>query len=254
MKLALSRTLQNENSNIRCFDPKVLDKELDLPSKIRTRMIPLVVIAVIIGALICYFVLDGVLNAKARDLATIEQTLLQKTEINIPKLVSFVGQSDAEILSTLQSSGNNVYELGSIKNGDSLDIIKLPPDLTKEKVAAYYVKGIKNLTSPEIVKLLYGSWNMETSAEDAINISLHYVDFGSFDENTAVQVAMDAQGFTTEMSRASGKDESGNTYVTGDIQIGEVLYSWRVACVPASSVYSQENLPHSYYVGIRIFA
>lgn len=253
MKKALSRTSQNGNDTIRCLDASILDRPLDLTRKMKARMIPLVLVAVIIGAAALFFILDSVLNANAREEAAIEEVLANEAPLALPNLASLVTQSDADILAVLRADGDTIYELSNTANGEPLNIVRLPSDLTAEQAAAYYLKGVKNLSAPELVKLLYGSWTLETSHESGANIGLHYVDFDAFDEKTAVQRAMDAEGYTADMTRESGTDDSGNTFATGDITIGDGLYSWRVSCLPASDMYSQGNLPKSYYVGIRIY-
>ncbi len=244
-----------ENANIRFLDAESLSRTQTMPSIVIAILIVALVVASFIGVVIIYWYSDSVLNAQAKEQDAIEESLTREVSRDVPDLMSFVQMSDEEIMDTLRSTGATLYERTAVGTSEEggFEVIKLPDDVTIDDAVLMYTNGINNLSAPDAVNLLNGSWDLTVSREAGTNIHLGYADFSANSLGAAVQSAINASGLGHEEILESGEDSSGNTYATGTFEVDEDIFTWRVSVVPLSDMYSISSLPtSSYYVGIRI--
>lgn len=227
-----------------------------LPPKDVARVSLLIAIAAaVIGAIFLSFYLDGVINGPAREQQMLEESIQKEVDLGLPDMQALVPLDDAAILATLQESGATLYEKSPVGSEKPFEVIKLPPDVSLVDAAALYLKGVSSLSPSEAALLLNGSWDLTVNREKGMNMGIHYADFRSGSLERAIGNAAHSQGFDTSGDIESGEDSSGNTYMSGAIEIAGAPYSWRVSAVPLSAVYSQTGLPEdAAYVGIRIYS
>ncbi len=249
------RQRKTEGGNVYYYDGEVLKRPLFLPKTIKSRMIIIVILAVIIGAGILYAYFDGIVNAPAREQQAVQENLAREVTLSSPALKDLVSLSDADIMATLSATGDTLYEKKPVGSGSSFDVIKLPSGVSLAEAGSLYLAGIDKLSPSQAIRLLNGSWDLDVNREKGMNMSLHYADFSAGSVENAVQAALRAQGLDEASITDSGVDDSGNVYSSGNIVIGDTTYTWKVSSVPLSAIYKITGAPESAaYVGVRFTA
>lgn len=231
------------------------------PSMIPKRQLVLlaviVSIAAAIGAFALYILYEDTVVASQDSRATITANLTRDVSYNIPLVTSLVTLGDSAIVSTFETAGYSIYVEYEESDDDSdagFELVKFPSDLDYDEALALYETGIGNLSGEEASLLLAGYWSLEVDRSSGINLVIHYVDFSSGDVETAVETAIDIEGFNADTASAIDTDSSGNTYSTGTIDIDGTTYTWRISTIELDEVYSISGLPSdAVYVGIRIY-
>ena len=214
-----------------------------------------VVIAAGIGISFFTWFYDSVINAAAREQASLENTLSQDRALDLPNLVSLLELDDAAIEQTLSEQGYETYVISSstLDPDDSIDIVKLPEGLSAADAAILYASGISSLSASDAANLLYGSWRLDVTRSTSTSLRVRYADFSSGDLENALSSAIASQGFDEASITDSGTDSSGNLYREGTVSTDEGEVTWRVSTISLSSVYSIDGLPSdACYVGIRV--
>ncbi len=233
-----------------------LARPIEPPRTVVRRSRILFLVAVIIGVVMLALYLDGVFNGPAREQARLDESIQREVDLNLPSLPELIPLDDAGILAKLEQSGDTLYERTPAGSTEPFDVIKLPPGVSLLDAGALYLKGTASLTPSEAALLLNGSWDLRVDREQGINMVIHYADFTSGSLERATGNAARSQGFDTAAAGVdSGEDSSGNTFMSGTIDISGATYTWRVSALPLSEVYSQRGLPEdAAYVGIRIYS
>lgn len=232
---------------------EALSRPLRMPTKYKKLSILLVLAAVLIGAGFLAIFFDKTYNEPIRQAQAMEERLDKEVSLNLPDLASFITMDDATVVATLEASGDTIYEKSAGVEGAPLEVIKLPPDVSLTDAAAMYLTGISKLSGPEAALLLNGSWDLDIDRSKGTNISIHYADFTSKTLSSAIQRAMEAEKLNETEMAESGEDDSGNTYSSGNITVGDSTYAWKISAIPLSEIYSIAGLPEdAVYVGIRI--
>ena len=242
---------------VRYLDASPLNRPLDLPRKQLPVALGIAVVAAIIGIFIAVNVLGPTMHAAQRAAASVEENLARDVSLDLPAVSGYAGMDAAGIKSAVDALGLNVYTASSeddIASG-TLDMVKLPSDVSVEEGAMYYLQGVNNLDAPDAALLLNGSWRLQFDSSDGFNLSVRYADFDSGNIDSAVEAAIQAQGFDAQTASDLDVDEAGNTFRAGTLDAGGATYNWRVSAIPLSSVYDISGLPDTaIYVGIRITA
>lgn len=244
-----------ENTKIDYPDVSVLGRPLDMPHSVRSGLLIFLAVAAVIGAIFLFRYFDVVVNAPAREAAQVTENVTRHVPYNLPVLLDLMPQSDAEIMESLSSSNETLFERTPIGTNESggFQVIRLPEDVSIADAAAIYLAGIDKASAASASRLLNGAWNLSVTREAPYSISLRYADFSSGSIENAIQNALLAENLEVEEESESGVDDSGNTYVTGLVDRNGTAYQWRVSVIPLSEVYEIKGLPEdSLYVGIRM--
>lgn len=237
---------------IRYLDGSSLSRPLDMPKPQIAILVVFVIIAAIIGGTFLFNMLGSITHSAARSQATLEENLARPASSeSLPGLASLLTLDDESIKASFAESGFVIYDMSS--DGGSLDLVKLPEDVSTAEAAVLYAQGTSNLSAAEAALILNGSWRITVDRGDTTNLSLKYADFSSGSVQAAIEAAMVAEGLDVTTLGESGTDDAGNTFQNGTIDVGGSVYTWRVSAISLSSVYDISGLPESAtYVGIRI--
>lgn len=242
---------------VRYMDIEALNRPLSLPRKNLPIALGIALIAAVIGIILAVNLLGSTMHAAERSAASVEENLARDVSMDLPAVSGYAGMDAAGIKAAVDALGLNIYTVSTEENiaAGNLDIVKLPSDVSVEEGAMYYLQGISSLDGPDAALLLNGSWRLQFESADGYNLSLRYADFDSGNVDTAVENAIQAQGFDSASATPLEVDEVGNTYRTGTIDAGGATYNWRVSAIALSEVYDIAGLPDtSIYIGVRITA
>lgn len=244
---------------VRYLDGSGLQRPLDMPKPQIAVMIGFAVAAALIGGYLLFGVLDAVQGNAARSQASVEENLSRDVSYDLPALTSFATLGDDEIKQSLADAGYTVIDKGSLREdeGGSLDLIKLPADVSELDAMMMYQKGVSKLSASEAALLLNGSWTLEANRDDGLSMRLAYADFSSSTLDEAINAAIAAEGFdpATIPEDGAGVDEVGNTFKSGTVEVDGASYTWKVSAIPLSDMYDISGLPETAaYVGIRLSA
>ena len=215
----------------------------------------LAVVGIVAGAVLLSWFFDSVLNAAAREQASLEENLTREVSLDLPSVASLLDMDDASIEQSLSEQGYETYVLSSSTEDpdESLDIMKLPNDVSAADAAVMYASGISSLSASNAVLLLNGSWRLDITRESSTSARVRYADFTSSSLDEAISAAIASQGFTEESVTDSGTDSSGNRFREGTVETDSGTATWRVSAIDLSTVYSIDGLPSdAWYVGIRV--
>ncbi len=235
-------------------DGSALLRPLDPPRSLKAKMLIPVLVAGLVGAGAFASYLNAVIGEPQRQQEALEANITRDVALDLPAIAPLLSQSDQDMLSSLQSSGYTLYEktpIGSNEKG-GFEVIKLPSDVSLEQAGLMYLQGVDNLDPSDAGLLLHGSWSFAVDRSAGTNIRVRYADFNSKSIDSAIQNAKAAEGLADLQAEEAGVDDSGNTYQTGTLALGEETCTWRVSVCPLSDIYSVSGLPEdAYYVGIR---
>lgn len=244
---------------VRYLDGSSLARPFDLPKRTIAALCAFVLVAAVIGGVFLYNFLDTVLNASAREQASVEQNLARDVSYDLPALAALASLDDASIRQTFADAGYSTVDLSTEEEFPSggFELAKLPSDVSTVDAGLMYAQGIAQLSAADAARLLKGSWTLTVDRSEALSMNVRYADFSSGDVNAAVQAAVAAEGFdpATVPEDGQGVDEVGNTFMTGTVDVDGSTYTWRVSAIALSEVYDISGLPDSaVYVGIRLTA
>ncbi len=251
--MAYDHMAQDGIERVRYLNGDVLSRPLKMPAKYRRMSYLLVLVAIAIGVAFLTYYLDTTINEPKREQQRMEERLEQDIALNLPDMISLLPMDDATILATLQASGDTIFDKSSFQGDTSaLELIKLPPEVDLAQAGALYLKGINKLSGTEAALLLNGSWDLDVDRSKGMNMAIHYADFKSKTVDAAIQNALVEEGLDQTVLTESGTDNSGNTFATGNVEVGGITYAWKISALPLNEVYSVNGLPEdAIYVGIR---
>lgn len=208
-----------------------------------------VLILIMIGALMAHRNNTGDISSEA------VRSLSEPVDRGLPTLTSLYGDTSTQIAATVEEQ-NTVYTIND-SDSDTLNIVRIPEDVSAEQMALYYSNGLGSLKTDELAVLLRGAWWLSTDNEATTVLKLKYADFTSKTNDRAIADAVAQQGFEEQDNSrviATGIDNNGNNYKYGCYPIGNGAYMyWRVACCDLSEVFDDSGLPkNAYYVVVSI--
>lgn len=232
-------------------DASVLLRPFDPPRYIIAACVVGALIAAIAGGFVASRAIDQILHGAERNAATVEENINREISYDFPQLASLISLDDESILSQFSEAGYTTYEFS--EEGAPLDVMKLPSDTTLADAAIVYAGGIGNMDAVTASKYLVGSWRFSTDREEGVTMSIRYADLKAADAASAIQTALEAQGWTAPEGAELQTDSVGNTYMEGTVETDAGTCSWRVACVPLSDMYDISGLPETaQYVGVHL--
>lgn len=216
-------------------------------------IIAMVAIGVVIGG---FFINETVLAPmrEAEDIKVQTQQNLERPGAieTIPIMTDVINLDDDGIRWLFSESGFEWYDMTEA-NGGTLTLFKLPDDVSIDEGDALLTRGIDSLNSAQASKILQGSWYFSADRVGGTTMVTRYVDFTTGTPEVALQNALAKEGFDPESQADAGQDESGNTFITGNIEVDEVPCTWRISALPLSEIYDVQGLPqNAVYVGVRI--
>lgn len=242
---------------IKYLDGSSLSRPLEAPRQQMMIMGGFVVVAIIIGVVLLFNIINAATNSAAHSQASVEENLARPTSMeSLPSLTSLIGLDADGIKTAFANAGYTVIDKSLLTGADdgSIQLIKLPTDVTAEQAGAMYLKGVSKLTASDATLLLNGSWQFTAAPGDAVDMRVKYADFSSGSVDAAVQNAMAAEGLDTTTLGQSGLDDSGNTFQAGTLNAQGAVYQWQVSAIPLSSKYDIAGLPeNATYVGIHLY-
>ena len=240
--------------SVNYLDGSVLQRPLTLPMKMWPILLAIALVALFIGYQVAHRIDHNVVHHSERVAESVQAQIDRGISQDVPMLSSLAGMEDETIIQTFVDAGYGYVDMNEINGvGEaSIDIIKLPSDMSVEDAALAYTSGVSSLDSETAAKFLSGSWRFMVVRETGYSYSVKYADFNSPDSAAAVQAAIEAQGFADSTMGDSGVDGSGNTFQDGSIDIDGTTYYWSVSACDLSEVYSVNGLPeNAQYVGVR---
>lgn len=233
-------------------DATVLLRPFDPPKFVLAVAAVGALIAACIGGFFAYQAIDHILHGAERNAATVEANIQRDVSYDIPQMASLVSLDDAAILQQLADAGYTTYQFSS--EGSPLDVMKLPSDTTLADAAIVYAGGIGNMDAVTASRYMVGSWRLTTERSEGVSMSVKYADLKSSDAASAIQSALESQGWTAAEGAELQTDSVGNTYLEGTVDTDAGSCSWRIACCSLSGVYDIAGLPETaQYVGIHIY-
>ncbi len=247
------RTYTDTRGSIAYLDGAPLRRPFSMPTAQRFFALIIVVVAIIIGGIFVNSTVLSSLREAAQAEAAIETNLSRQASIEtLPDLTKLITENDKGIKETFDDAGYTYYDASSTSDSGDLILYKLPSDMTLDEAASLYAQGVSNLSAPQATKLLVGSWQFVSEHSGSTSMVVRYADFSTGDPQVAVQNAMQKTGFDPESISDSGKDESGNTYNLGTVDVDKTPYTWKISAIPLDEMYSISNMPEeACYVGIR---
>ena len=242
---------------VRHMDGSVLSRPIDLPRKKLPIALGFAALAAVIGIVLAMNVLGSTTHAAQRAAATVEQNLAREVSLDLPALSGYAGMDATGMKAAVDGLGLTIYALSdedAIASG-TLDVVKLPSDVSVEEAALFYAQGVGNLNASDAALLLNGSWRLQFDSSDGFNLSLRYADFDSGNLDAAVEAAIQAQGFDSASATQLEVDEVGNSFRSGTFDANGATYNWRVSAIALSEVYDIAGLPDTaIYLGVRVTA
>ena len=240
---------------VRYMDGSALQRPFELPRRKLPIALAFGAVALVIGIALAMTLLNSTMHAAERAAASVEENLARDVALDLPQSTAYAGMDAAGVKAAVEALGVTTYTLSSDDDlaSGTLDMVKLPSDVSVEGAALFYAQGIDNLDGPDAALLLNGSWRLQLDSADGFNLSVRYADFDSGNVDTAVENAIQAQGFDSASASELAVDEAGNTYRTGTVDAGGVTYNWRISAISLSEVYNVSGLPNTaIYVGVRL--
>ena len=237
------------------IDSSSLNRPLTLPRKNYPILLGVVALGVIAALIIGVAINHNVVH---RDDRLREQVLVvanRGVSQDVPTVTDFADFSDDDFFTYMQDQGFDYVDMNAINNSPdyTVDIFKLPSDMTSEEASSAYTEGISSLDSVTATKLLSGSWRLTVNRDGGFSYNLRFADFNSDNPNAAIQKAIGAQGLKDTTFTDAGTDSSGNTYQSGQISLDGYDYTWTVSACNLRSVYRINGMPNStQYVGVRL--
>ena len=236
------------------LDGSVLKRPLTLPKKFWPILAAIMAVAIAFGYSWAHRFDHNVVHHFDRVQENVIEQINRGVTQDVPMLSDYVYYEDDEILQSFIDAGYTYVDMNEINGiGEaSIDIIKLPSDMTVDDAAIAYTEGVSKLDSITAARFLSGSWRFMVVRDGGFSYSVKYADFDSVDSAAAVQAAVEMQGFGESEMGASGVDDSGNTFQEGTIYIDDTAYYWTISACNLSDVYSINSLPeNAQYVGVR---
>lgn len=248
------RQVFHENPNIYYLNGESLSRPMTLPPTAKVGIVVIIVIAAVLASIVFYMYFDATTNEPARERARMEEQLDRDVTLGLPDMLGLLELDDATIDGQLKATGDTYFERSPVGSGEDYEIVKLPSDITLADAAMMYATGLSKLTPSQAASLLNGSWDLMVERSNGLDMVLHYADFKSGSEATAIANAISAEGLDRGTETDSGDNDGyGNHYTMGTIMINGVVYDWTVSAVALKDVYSIAGLPDdAVYVGIRI--
>lgn len=240
-----------QNGAVNHPDASVLLRPFDPPKYVIAVCILGALVAAIAGGYVASKAIDQILHGAERNAATVEQNINREISYDFPQVASLMALDDESILAQFEEAGYTTYEFS--EEGAPLDVMKLPSDTTLADASIVYAGGIGNMDAVTASKYLVGSWRFTTDREEGVSMSVRYADLKATDAATAIQTAIDSQGWTAPEGVDLQTDSVGNTYLEGTVDTDAGECTWRVACCALSGVYDISGLPETaQYVGIHV--
>ncbi len=236
------------------MDGSALKRPLTLPKKLWPILLAIAAVALVIGYNIAHSIDHNVVHRSDRVEEQIVALINRGVAQDVPVLSSYIGMDDETILQSMTDAGFTYVDMNEI-NGTgeaSIDVIKIPSDMTVEDAAVAYTDGVSKLDNMTAAKFLSGSWRFMVVRESGYSYSVKYADFNSGGAQAAIQAAIESQGLVESEMGDTGVDDNGNTFQNGTISIDGTTYAWSISACNLSDVYSIAGMPeNAQYVGIR---
>lgn len=248
------RQVFHENPNIYYMNGESLSRPMTLPPTAKAGIVVIIVIAAILASAVFYLYFDTTTNEPARERARMEEQLNRNVNLDLPDMLSLLELDDATIDAQMKGTGDTYFDRSAVGSGEDYEIVKLPPDITVADAAAMYATGLSKLTPSQAASLLNGAWDLKIDRSNGLDMALHYADFKSGNEETAIENAISAEDLGRGTKTDSGDNDGyGNHYTMGTIMINGKIYDWTVSATELKDVYPIAGLPdNAVYVGIRI--
>ena len=245
------------NGSVKYMDGRTLNRPLSLPKQLLPILGVILVVAIIISFVMYRNINYNVVHSSDRTSESVQQVINRGVTQDVPVLTGWLWCSyEEDIYACLDDSSFSYVNMNEI-NGSidtTVDVFKLPSDMTYEESEKAFTKGISSLDSETAAKLLSGSWRMTVILDDGISYTVKYADFSSSSPESAVQAAIQAQGLSEAEVTDSGVDSNGNTYTNGTVSVDDETWSWTVSACNINNVYDVVGLPEdAQYVGVRIY-
>lgn len=251
-KTKLKQVRQGEVSY---YDASALSRPITMPKKLYPAMAVFVAIAIAAAAFLGLKINDNVVHGDDKLKAQVLEIANRGVEQDTPVLTDFVDYSDKDLINYMSGKGYTYVDMNEINTASdyTLDLFKLPSDMTIEEAGAAFTDGISTLDTKTACKLLTGSWRFNVTRNNGFSYSVRFADFESESANSAIQKAIEQQGLNETTMTETGKDGSGNVFQSGEITIDGYYYTWTVSACDLNEVYKVSGIPStSQYVGVRL--
>lgn len=251
---AANRAAKAGEAPIRRPDASALYRPAHIPADQRPAFIAIVAAAALVAAVLFSVYCTNVVGTNRETRESVEAALNLGASIDAPALTSCVNMNGAAVKESLEQAGYTIVDVNALKgkaSETSFDFVKIPQDMSIDEAAAAYLSGVETIDPGTAACLLSGSYRLEQTSSPTTDLRLHYADFQATDAASAIDAAIDRQGFDAASATAIAKDASGNSYRSGTVN----GMTWTVSTCPLNEVYHVKGLPETaMYVGVRLSA
>ena len=237
------------------IDASDLGNAMEMPQHETRKLFFIVLAAILLSAAVIIAYNVSVVGDLQRTRDKVTAVITRDVSLDLPKMKEYAGKSNEAMMKTFESDGYTIYDNSNDEdyNVDGFDVFKLASDVDPEKAAAAYSEGLENLGPVEAARYLKGSWRFLVSRSNGVELRLRYADFDSADANTAIQAALDSQGFEDVSIEDVAQDTMGNTNLSGKFKKNKTEYEYTISACDLSQVYDIEGAPdNAQFVGIRV--
>lgn len=240
---------------VRHYAAASLARPLEFPASNLRKLIPILLIAIAASIALIVAYNATVMADVQRNQEMVSQAIARDVSLDLPVLKDYAGKTNEQMMKSFETAGYAIYDNSNEedKNVDGFDAFKLASDADAEKAARAYSTGIENLKDVDAAWYLAGSWRFIVSRVDNPEIRLRYADFASTDPQTAIEAALQAQGFDDADLASIGVDTQGNTNISGTFKKEKTTYEYTISACDLVHVYDIEGVPDgAQFVGIRV--
>ena len=237
------------------IDASGLGESMEMPRSESKRLRFIVLVAILLSAavIVAYNVTVMGDIQKTRDQVT--AVISRDVSLDLPSLKDYAGKTNEAMLSDLKAAGYTIYDNSNDedRNVDGFDVFKLASDIDADDAATAYSHGIENLSAVEAAKYLKGSWRFLVNRSQNAELRLRYADFDATDPVSAIQTALESQGFDDANIADVAEDTMGNTNLSGTFKKDKIDYEYTISACDLSQVYDIDGAPeNAQFVGIRV--
>lgn len=232
-----------------------LERPLELPVNDQRKLLPVFIVAILLAAAVIVAYNMAVMGDSQRTQERVAEAIDRGVSLDLPVLENYAGKSNEEMMQTFKSDGYTIFNNSNDedRNVDGFDVFKLASDVDPETAAGAYAEGLENLGPVETARYLAGSWRFLVSRVNNPEIRLRYADFDATDAKSAIQAAVDAQGFEDADISTIALDTMGNSNISGSFKKDKVTYTYTISACDLSQVYDIDGAPeNAQFVGIRV--